>query len=35
MPTNRSVTCEICNEEIQIRSAMAYQTLYNHMKKHK
>lgn len=35
MSANRIVICEICKEEIQVRSAMAYQTVYNHTKVHK
>ncbi len=32
---NKVVICEICKEEIQVRSKMAYQIIYNHTKKHK
>jgi len=35
MSANRFVVCEVCKEQIQIKSSMAYQTLYNHMKEHK
>lgn len=35
MSANRLVICEICKEQVQVRSFMAYQTLYNHMKEHK
>lgn len=34
MSANRFIVCEICGEEVQVRSTMAYQTYYNHMKKH-
>jgi hypothetical protein len=32
---NKVVVCQMCKEEIQVKSKMAYQTLYNHMKEHK
>ncbi len=35
MSANRLVICEICKEEIQVRSTMAYQTIYNHIRKHR
>lgn len=35
MTANRTIVCEICKEEVQVRSAMAYQTIYNHLRKHK
>lgn len=34
MSANRNVTCQVCKQDIQVRSSMAYQTLYNHLKTH-
>ena len=32
MATNRIAVCDKCKAEIQVRSSMAHDTLYNHIK---
>lgn len=35
MPSSRTVECNICGKELEVRSNFAYQTLYRHQKEHK
>jgi len=35
MASHRTVTCDICGREIEVRSDFAYMTLNNHIKEHK
>lgn len=35
MASNRLVVCNICNQEIEVRSGFAHETLNRHMKTHK
>jgi hypothetical protein len=35
MTANRSVTCPVCNKQIEVRSGFAHHTLARHMKEHK
>jgi hypothetical protein len=33
--SSRTVICEVCNKEIEVRSDFAHLTLSRHMKEHK
>jgi hypothetical protein len=35
MASHRTIICEICGREIEVRSGFAHMTLANHLKEHK
>ena len=35
MASHRTITCDKCGREIEVRSGFAHMTLNNHLKEHK